>query len=172
MDKTELYTLPNTNIQLLAPPAELDFFDQQTIRLSRSVTPLEAWGIMTSRPSPVLKWAFRIRDFISSLFGVKKISGFSTASRKTVSVGQKLDFFLVEHVSNDVLSLSARDSHLDVLTCISRNGKELTITSSVKTHKIFGRIYMLPVAPAHKVIVRSFLRHLKKQCSISALSPK
>ncbi len=164
MDQTELYTLPNTNVQLLAPPADLDFFDQQTIRLSRSVTPLEAWGIMTSRPSPALRWAFRIRDAISSLFGVKKISGFSTASRNTVSVGQKLDFFLVEHVSNEVLSLSARDSHLDVLTCISRNGKELTITSSVKTYRAFGRIYMLPVAPAHKVIVRSFLRRLKKQC--------
>ena len=72
-----------------------------------------------------------------------------------------LDFFLVEHVSDDVLSLSERDTHLDVLTCISVSGHELTITSSVQIHNTFGRLYMLPVAPAHKLIVRSFPRRLQ-----------
>lgn len=163
MENGEFFTLPNTNIQLLAPIAELDFFDRQSIQISKPITPLQAWCLIMSRPAPLLKLAFRLRDAISSKFGVKKIGGFSTSSPKTVSVGQKLDFFLVEYVTDDVLALSERDSHLDVLTCLSRTENELTITSSVITHNAFGRAYMLPVAPAHKLIVRSFLRRLKKE---------
>ena len=163
MENNRLFSLPNSNIQVLAPTAELDFFDTQTISLSKSVTPLKAWNILMSRPSRILKFAFRTRDAISSKFGVKKISGFSTTSRETISVGEKLDFFLVENVTDNVLSLSERDSHLDVLTCVSVIENELTITSSVKTHNAFGRMYMIPVAPAHRMIVRSFLHRLQKE---------
>lgn len=163
MPKTEFYTLPDTNIHTLAPTAELDFFDQQSAQLSNPISPLAAWGQIMSKPLPVLKFAFWVRDTVSSMFGVKKIGGFSSASPKSVAVGDKLDFFLVEHATDDVLTLSERDSHLDVLTCISRAGTELTITSSVRTHNWFGQAYMLPVAPAHKLIVGSFLRRLKAE---------
>lgn len=163
MDRNDFFTIPDTNIQILAPTAKLDFFDRQSVLLARSISPLDAWGLMMSRPMPGLKLAFRIRDAISSKFGVKKIGGFSTTARETIAPGQKLDFFLVEHVSQDVLTLSERDRHLDVLTCISRVDNELTVTSSVITHNAFGRVYMLPVAPAHKLIVRTFLRRIQKE---------
>lgn len=114
-----------------------------------------------SQPMPLLNLAFRLRDAISSKFGVKKIGGFSSKEQEAVSPGDKLDFFLVEYASSDVLALSERDRHLDVLTCLSRVENELTITSSVITHNLFGRAYMLPVAPAHKLIVRSLLSDLK-----------
>lgn len=163
MGKTELFTLPDTNIQVLAPPAELDFFDRQSVQLSSPITPLAAWGAITGRPSRLLKVAFCIRDGISAVFGVKKIGGFSSSSHSAAAVGEKLDFFLVEYVAQDVLTLSERDKHLDVLTCISTAGNLLTITSSVITHNTFGRVYMLPVAPAHKWIVRSNLRRIQKE---------
>jgi len=165
-ESKNLSTLPNTNIQILAGVSKLDFFDSQSVQLAESISPIDAWGVMMSQPMPLLNLAFRARDAISSRFGVKKIGGFSTtastATSATVKPGDMLDFFLVEYASEDVLSLSERDSHLDVLTCISRVDKKLTITSSVITHNAFGRIYMLPVAPAHKLIVRSFLRRIKK----------
>lgn len=167
MEKHSLFTLQNTNIQLLAPVTELDFFDSQSIQLSKPITPLEAWNIIMSRPSLFLKWAFRIRDAISTQFGVKRIEGFTTSAPDTVTVGDKLDFFLVEHISKDVLSLSERDIHLDVLTCVSTTKTELTVTSSVQTHNAFGRAYMLPVGPAHKLIVRSFLKRIEKELSVS-----
>lgn len=161
MQNSELFTLPDTNIQTLAPLVELDFFDTQSVLLNRSVSPLQAWAVMMSHPSTVLKLAFRVRDMISSKFGVKRIGGFSNAAPKAVAVGDMLDFFVVEYATEDVLSLSERDRHLDVLTCISRSDRVLTVTSSVKVHNLFGRAYMLPVAPAHKLIVRAFLRRLK-----------
>jgi len=157
------FTIPNTNIQTLAPDEELDFFDRQSVQLPKMITPLDAWRTVMSRPMPVLKLAFAVRDTISSMFGVKKIGGFSGNVPKTVEVGQKLDFFLVEHISQDVLTLTERDRHLDVMTCISTSNNELSITSSVKTHNAFGRIYMIPVAPAHKLIVRNNLRQIRRQ---------
>lgn len=158
-------TLPDSNVQVLAPPPDLDFFDSQSVQLPRPITPIAAWGIVMARPLPLLKLAFRIRDAISARFGVKRIGGFSQARPDTLTVGQKLDFFLVEAVGPDVLSLSARDRHLDVLTCLSTAGNTLSITSSVKTHNAFGRAYMLPVAPAHRLIVWLFLRRIKKACA-------
>lgn len=162
MTENSYFTLPNTNIQTLAPPQDLDFFDRQSLQLPKTIAPLDAWRLITSNPMPLLKLAFGVRDAISSLFGVKKIGGFSGKVPKTVKVGQKLDFFLVEHISRDVLTLTERDQHLDVMTCISTCDNTLSITSSVKVHNAFGRIYMVPVAPAHKMIVRNNLRQIKR----------
>ncbi len=163
MNNTDFHSIPNTNIQTLGPTSELDFFDKQTAVLPHPISPLEAWAIVMSHPMPVMKLAFRVRDAISSLFGVKKIGGFSGVVPETVSVGQKLGFFLVEHISKDVLTLTARDKHLDVMTCISTENNALTITSSVKTHNLFGRFYMIPVAPAHKMIVRRNLSQIRSE---------
>ena len=145
---------------MLAPVDQLDYFDTRSIRLHRAVTPLEAWSISTERPLPLMPLAFRIRDAVSSLFGVAPIGGFSGSQPKQVAIGDRLDFFRVEHASNDALCLTARDRHLDVLTCISTEGRTLAITSSVLTHNAFGHLYMLPVGPAHKLIVHALLRRV------------
>ena len=152
-----------TNISLLGPLEVLDYFDSQTRHLPRPTTPLEAWDIIMAHPQPVLKWAFRIRDMISARFGVQKIGGFSGKPTGAIKVGDRLDFFTVEGVSADALILTARDRHLDVMTCVSVAGAAITITSSVITHNGFGRAYMLPVGPAHRLIVRGMLRCLERE---------
>ena len=112
-------------------------------------------------PQPLLKVAFQIRDAISSVFGVKRIGGFSGQPVETVSVGQYLDFFLVEYVEDECLVLTERDNHLDVMTCISIEGQTLSVTSSVCVHNLFGRAYMIPVGVAHRWIVRGMFRRLR-----------
>jgi hypothetical protein len=118
---------------------------------------------MTAEPGLFMRLAFRTRDAISSLFGVKRIGGFSGVRRETVNAGEQLDFFLVEHSAPDMLVLTERDRHLDVMICLSITDRVFTITSSVVTHNVFGRIYMLPVGLAHKLIVNSDLRRLKRK---------
>ncbi|WP_424966521.1 DUF2867 domain-containing protein [Dinoroseobacter sp. S375] len=152
--------LGEANALLLAPVEELDYFDTRAILLPRPVTPLEAWNLTTERPLPLLPLAFRIRDAICAPFGVAPIGGFSGTRSSEVAVGDQLDFFLVEHVSDTCLCLTARDRHLDVLTCLSCKGRSLAITSSVRTHNAFGRLYMLPVGPAHKLIVSRLLKRV------------
>ena len=125
------------------------------------MTALAAWNTIMRDPQPLLKVAFQIRDAISSVFGVKRIGGFSGQPVETVSVGQYLDFFLVEYVEDECLVLTERDNHLDVMTCISIEGQTLSVTSSVCVHNLFGRAYMIPVGVAHRWIVRGMFRRLR-----------
>lgn len=150
-------------IRTLRPPAELDYYDTRSVLLPVAVTPLEAWNIMTAEPGLLLRLAFKTRDAISALFGVKRIDGFSGRQRTSVEVGDHLDFFLVEDSAPDRLVLTARDRHLDVMICLSIADRVLTVTASVVTHNRFGRVYMLPVGPAHKLIVNGILRHLRRK---------
>lgn len=148
-------------VRLLGPRESLDYYDRQDVRLSRPVAPLEAWNLIMEDPQPLLRRAFQLRDAISSRFGTKRIGGFSQTRQSDVAVGDRLDFFLVEHTDRHTLVLTERDRHLDVMTCVSVDGPDLAITSSVKTHNLFGRAYVVPVGLAHPRIVRTMLRRLR-----------
>ena len=150
------------NIHSLGPIERLDYYDSRSAQLPRAVTPLEAWNLIMADPHPLMHTAFYLRDTISARFGVKKIGGFSKGKKTNIAVGDYLDFFLVEHIDEQTLVLTERDNHLDVMTCISSHENTITITSSVITHNAFGWIYMLPVGPAHKLIVNDMLKRLKK----------
>lgn len=150
------------SLDLIGPREALAYYDSQSIDLPRAVTPLEAWNLMMVQPQPVLRWAFQVRDAISAWFGVRKIGGFTGRRHADVKVGDRLDFFLVEGARPDALLLTARDRHLDVMTGLHTDGMRLTITSSVIVHNLFGRAYMVPVGPAHRVIVRVMLRRLRR----------
>lgn len=160
-------TITTAQIELIAPRGELHFFDQHSEHLGQPVTPLEAWGHIMADPLPLLGRAFRVRDAVAASFGMKRLGGFSSTMPGFVQVGDKLDFFRVETLSDTVLSLSERDRHRDVLTCVTSVDTTLTITSSVKVHNGFGRIYMLPVGPAHKLIVRAMLRRLRRKLAVA-----
>lgn len=147
----------------LRPLPELDYYDSRSMLLPIPITPLEAWNLMTAEPGPLMRLAFRGRDAISSLFGVKRIGGFSGRRRETVCVGDRLDFFLVEYSAPDMLILTERDRHLDVMICLSTSNRQIAVTASVVTHNAFGRIYMLPVGLAHRLIVGNDLRRLKRE---------
>lgn len=163
-----MITLPQTNIRILEPVSGLDYFDSQSINLPRAIRPLEAWNTLMADPQPLLRVAFKIRDAISSCFGVKKIGGFSGSAVENVKVGDYVDFFLVEYVEEGVLVLTERDRHLDVMTCISSDGTTVAITSSVRVHNWFGRAYMVPVGIAHKWIVRGMLKRLRAKMGATA----
>lgn len=145
---------------LVAPRDSLAYHDTQSATLHRPMTALEVWNRIMAEPLPGLKLAFRIRDAISARFGVARIGGFSGALRQEVRPGDRLDFFLVEAVSAEQLVLTARDRHLDVMISVDVAGRRVTITASVITHNAFGRAYMIPVAPAHRLIVWLMLRRL------------
>ena len=154
--------IEGTNVNVLGPVSELNYFDTQAVSLERELSPLEAWNTVMSHPQPLLKVAFRIRDAVSSLFGVKRIGGFSGKRTECVETGDYLDFFLVEHTDADALVLTERDRHLDVMTCISTEGATVSITSSVRVHNFYGHLYMIPVGVAHRWIVRAMLKRLKR----------
>jgi hypothetical protein len=113
---------------------------------------------------PLLAIAFKIRDAVSARFGVHKIGGFSGRAVETITAGARMDFFLVEEAGPTRLLLTDRAKHLDVMTCVTatalETGTYVAVTSSVVTHNLFGRAYMLPVGLAHRVIVHLLLRRI------------
>lgn len=158
-----MITLADSTVRVLAPVETLDYFDTRSAHLAREVTPLEVWNLMMDGPQPVLKLAFRVRDAVSRLFGVKSIGGFTGKTHCTAQVGAYLDFFLIEYSDDTTLVLTERDRHLDVMTCVSTQGQTVSITSSVRVHNLFGRVYMIPVGVAHKIIVTRLLNKLKQR---------
>ncbi len=152
-----------TRVDLIADRSKLAFYDSQSVVLPKQITPFEAWVQVMAAPLPLMKTAFAVRDAVSSLFGVKRIGGFSGKVITCPVKGAHLDFFLVERIDDEVMSLTARDTHLDVMTCITTTDKVLSITSSVVTHNTFGKAYMVPVAPAHRLIVRTMLSRLSRR---------
>ena len=159
-------------VRTLREVSELDYHDSRSVLLPAPITALEAWNLMTAEQGLPMRLAFRARDAISSLFGVKRIGGFSGTRRDTVEAGDYLDFFLVEHSAPQMLVLTERDRHLDVMICLSITDRMLVVTSSVVTHNTYGRLYMVPVGPAHKLIVNSYLRHVKRKLMQRATKPE
>ncbi|AYD02666.1 DUF2867 domain-containing protein [Neorhizobium sp. NCHU2750] len=147
---------------IVADRSALDYYDSQTIDVPRAITALEAWTMITEQTGPLMRLAFKARDAISAPFGVRRIGGFAQPRRDEVKVGDHLDFFLVEDIGSDILVLTARDRHLDVMTCVTTGAGSVSITASVITKNRFGRLYMLPVGLAHRQIVRNSLKRLRK----------
>ncbi len=157
MAKVLVLKTPPSQSKTFGPTERLAYFDVRAVPLKRKVSALEAWDLTMSRPIPGMAFAFKIRDAISSLFGVKKIGGFTGDRQRTLTVGDKIDFFLIEEISDQVLVLTERDKHLDVMTSVTTTDGVLAITSSVITHNLFGQLYMIPVGVAHKIIVNLML---------------
>lgn len=145
---------------LVGPGDQLAFLNRQSIILPQPITALEAWRRIMARPLPGLGVAFALRDAISARFGVKRIGGFSGGPVGVPEVGGHLDFFLIERLEDTMMTLTSRDRHLDVMVCIEVEGSRLSITASVVTHNLFGALYMIPVAPAHRLIVQLMVRRL------------
>ena len=148
---------------LIAPQDQLNFFHHADASAPQGMTAFQAYCQMTENSPRLLRLAFFIRDTLSRLAGVRPIAGFTdTHSPSPPEPGQRLDFFEVVHCDDSSLHLLADDRHLSVLVAMTLQSADdccqrLNITTSVKTHNAFGRLYMLPVAPAHGVIVRSML---------------
>jgi hypothetical protein len=159
---------PPAGARLVAEPERLNYLHTASRRLNRDMTAFEAYCKTTTHSSVVLRLAFLVRDRISSLFGVQRIRGFEGARpRSAPAVGERLDFFTVEAIGKDQLVLTSRDTHLAVMISIditSSSADPLArwchITASVETYNAFGKLYMLPVGPAHKLIVWKMLKSL------------
>lgn len=161
--KTSKANIP-PSAHLVAARDELDFLHSSGAVIDSDACVFELYCRMTADAPAWLKGAFRVRDSISQHFNVERIGGFSgVAPRNPPAVGEKLDFFTVESLSPHNMVLTSRDTHLAVMVSIDATDvhpRTLHITTSVKTFNTFGRLYMLPVAPVHGVIIKRLLAHL------------
>lgn len=148
---------------LETPPEQLDYRHIDETLVGPKLTALDAYRAMTSYNPLFLRLAFRIRDMLCRLVGIEPIGGFSAGNLpSTIAAGDKLDFFDVYSATDDELVLYSDDRHLTVVVTLRLTGEiesqqRLSISTLVKTKEVLGRIYMLPVRPAHGIIVRGML---------------
>ena len=152
---------------LIAPKHQLAFYHQDSCSIKQHISAYQAYCLMTIDTSVLLKFSFRVRDIVSSFGGVKPIYGFSSTKLAAPPIrGEKIDFFTVKDIDQHQLCLTSIDSHLSVMFNLHTEANDTTesnvliVTTSVITHSFFGRIYMLPVAPVHGVIVKKMLKKL------------
>lgn len=81
------------------------------------------------------------------------------------AVGDAFSIFRVVFVDSSELVLGIDDTHLDVrmsfLKRLTDSRASYVVSSWVKTHNVLGRVYMLPVAPVHRLLVSLMMRGVR-----------
>ena len=144
---------------------------------------LDAWAIRAAEPNldalgqflrvarKTPRWVellMEMRNRVVSIFGLKNLgslSGIDAVKKESeYKPGDRVGIFtLISRSANEVL-LEDKDKHLDVVVSVHKRmdgeagAAVVTVTTVVHVKNWVGRLYMLPVAPGHRVIVRSMVR--------------
>lgn len=112
--------------------------------------------------------AMKLRNSVVSLLGLKDLGGLSDVSSSKIAAdykpGDRVGIFILISSSQNEVLLGDSDKHLDVVVSVHRmqadkSGSEVvTVTTVVKVHNWLGRLYMVPVRPAHRVVARAMVR--------------
>ena len=109
-----------------------------------------------------------VRNRAAAVVGLKNLGRLSALNHAKTEAeykpGDRVGIFtLIESTPDEVL-LGDSDGHLDVVLSVHRavsaktGTAVITVTTVVHTHNLLGRIYMLPVAPLHKIIAPAVLK--------------
>lgn len=82
------------------------------------------------------------------------------SSAADLGPGDAAGIFTIRSVCEQEVVLEILDSHLDVILSVYRHDDataRLTVSALVFYHNRIGRLYMLPVGPMHKLVVRAIL---------------
>lgn len=112
-------------------------------------------------------WVERLMDLRNAVvrrLGLKDVGrlGQPQPERQTVALGDRIGPFTVYAQSETEVVFGEKDRHLDVFISVSRRAdgpdSVVYVTTSVMIHNVLGRLYMLLVGPAHRVIAPAVLR--------------
>ncbi len=148
---------------LLQPQlASADFYDAFTAPLhDQSRSPVDIY-LRASRATP--GWVNLLMDIRNAMvrpFGLKTPARLAEPSDKPVEaykIGDRISIFTILALTDDELVMGIDDTHLDVRISIMKQPGRYVLSSVVATHNCLGRLYMLPVGPMHKLVVRGLMR--------------
>lgn len=137
--------------------ANADWADSYSVRLDRNdLVPMEVASELMGRAPRWVGALLKIRNRIVGLFGLK--------SAELELTGQdRIGGFPVLAQDEQHVLLGFNDKHLDfrIIVAVEPEGaghQHVSLTTLVKRHNLFGRIYILFVTPFHKLIVKTFLK--------------
>lgn len=100
-----------------------------------------------------------LRNHGMRLLGMKHLGSLrAVQDTDDPAAGQRLGIFTLQSLDDDAIVLEDDDRHLRVQLALQWQGDVLEVVTVVHTHNAFGRLYMLPVAPVHRLIVPHLLQ--------------
>lgn len=143
------------------------FYDAWQVQVSQSHLSALEHFLKAAKETP--RWVnvcMSIRNRVVGLFGLKNLGNLDDVTTirnaDTYKAGDRVGIFTLYENTFDEVLLGDKDKHLDVTLSVHRSViKErvfITITTVVKVHNALGKIYMIPVAPMHRIIVPSVLK--------------
>ena len=188
MNATPALAAPTTARATQVPPGTAihatlsgaDFFDAYEVADRHPArSPLQSWLDVAARTPAWTRALMFVRNKAVRLVGLKDLgqlddghppaSGRSLRDARSYRVGDRAGIFRVHALSDSEVVLGDSDRHLDVQVSLMRlPGPEgtpsATFTAAMSTvvhvHNALGRIYMLGVAPAHRVIAPAVVARL------------
>jgi len=98
----------------------------------------------------------RVRDAIVTAFGLK--TGKHLATLATSARLERVGIFKIYSRNETEIVVGEDDSHLDFRVSVLCANAELTVSTVVHCHNRLGRIYLLLIAPFHRLVVKASLR--------------
>lgn len=170
--KIEKTNLPEDSILKLENDLKfIDSYKGEFVDFNNAVNILTIGKLFFSTGPKWIDKLFMFRNKTVKLFGLKAANNFSKRQLQIENfkgeIGDQVGLFKVFHKTTHEIVLGEDDKHLDfrVSLYLGSNGtassqKQLTISTLVKFHNQFGKIYFIPVRPFHKLIVPAMLKEI------------
>jgi hypothetical protein len=151
--------------QLVAGATFYDAWQVTSGKVDRSA--LEHFLAAAEKTPRWVNVAMSARNRIVQLFGLKNLGVLNnldgTRQPKAYAPGDRVGIFTLFENTFDEVLLGDRDKHLNVVLSVHRRllpgsqAVEVTLTTVVHVKNLLGRLYMLPVTPAHRIIAPAVL---------------
>ena len=123
---------------------------------------------ITTQIFKVPKWVsklMKIRNSIVKIFGLKVGKHDEIEETSYYSIGSKAVYFTVTNRNTDEIVMGEDDKHLQFRASVLADREQgyIYLTTIVKFHNIWGKLYFLPVKPFHRLIIQSLLKRYDKR---------
>lgn len=144
---------------------DADYWDAYQVELARNPpSALHAYLEFAARTPKWIDGLMRLRNAAVRLLSLKDVGQLAnvppSSAAASLGVGDRVGIFTIRSVCEHEVVLEIIDSHLDVVLSVYRHQEapaRLTVSTLVFYHNRIGRLYMVPVAPMHRIVVRSIL---------------
>ena len=144
------------------------FFDCWSVLSSQTeLSALELFMAAAAKSPRWVNMAMGARNRIVQFAGLKNLGTLngldSTRRADSYQPGERVGIFTLFEQSFEEVLLGDKDKHLNVVLSVHRTPTEdgtnvlVSLTTIVHVKNFLGRLYMLPVTPAHRVIAPAVL---------------
>ena len=152
-----------------------DFQDSYMLSsFEKEVEPLAVYLLMVNQTPTWVNSLLSVRNKMVRFVGLKDVGTLGGLKlehykNKESRVGMQLDIFTIAVSTPTEIILVLNDTHLDIKLSIliqkENNKNSISMSSIVKFHNIWGRLYMFAITPFHKRIVKRLLQNVAKAFS-------